>query len=174
MVFSGPHFFVGNPFNKTPRRVCTQNSHYDVLDLTMLPDDYLPRTNYVPACRAEEYEARTPRVSWLEEGEDEPRRVTDYYRVVNREMVGTAAERTLISAIVPCEVAVASCVTTAFRDIGQMLDFAALSMSIVLDFMVRTAGATHVRRSQLRRLPILTDDCDSRIRAALRIRVVGG
>ena len=57
LVFSGPHFFVGNLYNKTPRAVCTQNSHYDVLDLTTLPDDYLPRTNYVPACSAE-YEAR--------------------------------------------------------------------------------------------------------------------
>ena len=51
LVLSGPHFFVGNAFNKTPRREqCTLNSHYDVLDLTELAgDDYLPRTNYVPA-----------------------------------------------------------------------------------------------------------------------------
>ena len=172
LILSGPHFFVGNPFNKTPRRVCTQNSHYDMLDLTTLPDDYLPRTNYVPACGVDEYEARTPRVSWCEEGEDEPRPVTDFYRVVNREMVGPAAERTLIPAIIPRQVAVTICVTTAFRDTGQMLDFAALSMSIVLDFLIRTAGATHVRLSQLRGLPILTEDCDPHIRAALRIRAL--
>ena len=101
LVFSGPHFFVGNPFNKAPREVCTQNSHYDVLDLTTLPEDYLPRTNYVPACSKEEYEARTPRVGWREEGEDEPRKVSDYYRVIAREMVGPAAERTLIPAVIP-------------------------------------------------------------------------
>ena len=71
LILSSPHFFVGNPFNKTPRAVCTQNSHYDVLDLTTLPDDYLPRTNYVPACGAEEYEARTPKVGWREDWEDE-------------------------------------------------------------------------------------------------------
>ena len=29
-VLSGPHFFLANPFNKTPRRVCTANGHYDV------------------------------------------------------------------------------------------------------------------------------------------------
>ncbi|MBF0453110.1 MAG: class I SAM-dependent DNA methyltransferase, partial [Candidatus Magnetomorum sp.] len=58
-ILSGPHFFVGNPFNKTPRAKCTQNSHYDTLDLTTLPDDYLPRTNYVPDCDAEEYRKRT-------------------------------------------------------------------------------------------------------------------
>jgi hypothetical protein len=37
-ILSGPHFFVGNPCYKTPRAQCTQNSHYDILDLTDLPD----------------------------------------------------------------------------------------------------------------------------------------
>ena len=50
LVLSGPHFFVGNPFYKTPRRVCDTHAAYDVLDLTVLPYDYLPRTNYVRAC----------------------------------------------------------------------------------------------------------------------------
>ena len=173
LILSGPHFFVGNPFNKTPREVCTQNSHYDVLDLTTLPEDYLPRTNYVPACGAEEYEARTPRVGWCEEGEDEPRKVSDYYRVIAREMVGPAAERTLIPAIIPKGVATIHTNTaTAFRDLGQMLDFAALSMSIVLDFFIKTTGTGHVNLSYLRRLPILTEDCDPCIRAALRIRAL--
>ena len=211
LVLSGPHFFVGNPFNKTPRRECTQNSHYDVLDLTTLPEDYLPRTNYVPACSPDEYDRRTPRVSWREtgetvkeedakvvekkagdtpgkvterhvantghrpaqaEGEEAPRKVTEYYRVVNREMVGSAAERTLITAVIPRDVAVTTSVTTAFRDAGTLIDFAALSMSIELDFMIRTAGAGHVRLSQLNRLPVLADTCDPRIRNALRIRAL--
>ena len=63
-VLSGPHFFVGTPFYKTPRTVCTANSHYDCLDLTQIPDDYLPRTNYVPACSPAEYAERTPQVPW--------------------------------------------------------------------------------------------------------------
>ncbi|HRY16032.1 MAG TPA: hypothetical protein P5330_09210, partial [Candidatus Competibacteraceae bacterium] len=42
-VLSGPHFYVGNPFNKTPRTACTANGHYDVIDLTAIPDDFLPR-----------------------------------------------------------------------------------------------------------------------------------
>ncbi|WP_290523673.1 hypothetical protein [Alcanivorax sp.] len=59
-VLSGPHFFVGSPFYKTPRAECTKNSDYDVLDLQTLPDDYLPRTNYVPACDPATYRDRTP------------------------------------------------------------------------------------------------------------------
>ena len=173
LILSGPHFFVGNPFNKTPRRVCTQNSHYDVLDLTTLPDDYLPRTNYVPACSTEEYDARTPRVSWCEPGEDEPRKVTDYYRLIHREMISAALERTLVTAIIPKGVGlIHTCLATAFRDVGQLLDFAALSMSIVLDFFMKTTGAGHANLSWLSRLPILTEDCDPHIRAALRIRAL--
>ena len=34
LALSGPHFFVGNPFSKTPCRECMENSHYDMLDLT--------------------------------------------------------------------------------------------------------------------------------------------
>ncbi len=47
-VLSGPHFYVGNPFNKTPRTACTANGHYDDIDLTAIPDDFLPRAVYRP------------------------------------------------------------------------------------------------------------------------------
>lgn len=50
-VISGPHFFVGTPLNKTPRSSCTANSHYDDIDLTEIPDDYLPRAVYRPGDR---------------------------------------------------------------------------------------------------------------------------
>ena len=49
LIYSGPHFFVGTPFYKTPRSEVKNNSHYDVIDLTRIEDDYVPRTNYVPA-----------------------------------------------------------------------------------------------------------------------------
>ncbi|MGL5041170.1 MAG: hypothetical protein ACRC6D_13935 [Aeromonas sp.] len=62
-ILSGPHFFVGNPFYNTPRAVCDTNKAYDNLDLLTLPDDYLPRTNYIPACDAQEYAHRIPRVN---------------------------------------------------------------------------------------------------------------
>ena len=36
-ILSGPHFFVGTPFYKTPRSVCTENGHYDVLTSPVCP-----------------------------------------------------------------------------------------------------------------------------------------
>ena len=172
-VVSGPHFFVGNAFNKTPRRECILNSHYDVLDLTELPADYLPRTNYVPACESTEYSDRTPRVSWTEEGESEPRAATDYYRVVNRRMVGSDAERTLITALIPKRAAtIHTVVATAFRRAADSLDFAALTYSTVLDFFIKTTGATEVNVSWLLQLPILGDSCPLHLRLALRGRAL--
>ena len=100
-VLSGPHFYVGNPLSKTPKRVCETHKAYDTLDLEHLPDDYLPRANYRPACDAQTYAARVPRVSWVEEGEHEARPVTAYYRLTARTMVSPSAERTLIQSILP-------------------------------------------------------------------------
>ncbi|OPX18825.1 MAG: hypothetical protein BZ151_12560, partial [Desulfobacca sp. 4484_104] len=42
-ILSGPHFFVGNPFYKTPRAECTLNSHYDATTCPA-PTTYRPAT----------------------------------------------------------------------------------------------------------------------------------
>ena len=173
MVVSGPHFSVGNPLNKTPRERCTKSSDYDCLDLTTLPDYYLPRTNYVRACREDEYALRTPRVSWIEFGDTAPRNVTEFYRVVNRRMVGPTAERTLITALAPKDIAlIHTVVATAFRNPLDCVDFVALSMSVVLDFFIKSTGTGEMNLSWLNRIPILTEDCAPSIRSALRARAL--
>lgn len=149
-VLSGPHFFVGNPFYNTPRAVCETNKAYDNLDLLTLPDDYLPRTNYIPACDAQEYAKRTPRVTWTEQGEDEPRKVTDYYRFVNRRMFGGSSERSFISAILPKGFAnINTCVATAFESNNVLVNFTGLSHSIVYDFILKSTGKSDLYGAQL-------------------------
>ena len=172
MVVSGPHFFVGNPLNKTPREGCATNKDYDCLDLHLLSHDYLPRTNYVPACDEDEYARRTPKVTWIEDGDTEPSNVTDFYRVVNREMVGPSAERTFTAALLPKEVAGSTVVATAFRHLFDCVDFLAISVSIVLDFFIKSTATGHVRSSWLNRLPVLDDACLPAIRDALRVRAL--
>jgi type II restriction/modification system DNA methylase subunit YeeA len=153
-VLSGPHFFVGNPFYNTAKVVCDTNKAYDNLDLLTLPDDYLPRTNYIPACDAQEYAKRTPRVSWKEQDEDEPRKVTDYYRFVNRRMFGASSERSMISSIVPKHVAhIHPVLSTTFREPISLLSFSAFCYSIVADFYLKTTGRADVYESTLRGFP---------------------
>lgn len=144
-VLSGPHFFVGNPFNKTPRSICTLNSHYDVLDLESLPDDYLPRSNYRPACSTDEYQARIPRVSWVEPGENLPRKVTEYYRQAFRGMLSQSGERTLIGALVcPGVGHIHGVQTTVFKSVKDLIFQSAFSSSIIADFYVKSTGRSNL------------------------------
>ncbi|TLF53268.1 hypothetical protein FEI13_01325 [Halomonas urmiana] len=156
-ILSGPHFFVGNPLFKSPRPGCKSNKDYDNLDLEALPDDYLPRTNYVPACDADTYAARTPRVSWTEEGENQPRKVTEYYRFVNRRMFGASSERSFTGAVVPKQVAnINTAVTTAFRSTQQLIEFAGPTISIVYDFFLKSTGKSDLYGSHLETFPLIS------------------
>ena len=157
-VLSGPHFYVGNPFSKTPRAICNSNKAYDVLDLEFLPDDYLPRNNYRPACGAKEYQARIPRVSWVEHGENESRKVTEYYRFVNRRMFSPSAERSFVSTIQPRNVVhLNPVISTVFRYENDLIGFAGTSFSLPVDFLLRSTGKTDLYESTLKNFPLVKD-----------------
>ena len=158
-VLSGPHFFLANPFNKTPRKVCTANGHYDVLDLETLPDDYLPRTNYRPMADRAEYLRRTPRVSWVKEGELQGRAVTEFFRYVHRRRIGPSSERTLSCAIAPPGTAHVHTVLSLTFARGRMLvDTAATMSSCVADFFVKSTGLADLYDSTLSRIPLVHAD----------------
>lgn len=157
-VLSGPHFYVGNPLSKTPKPICETHKAYDSLDIENLPDDYLPRSNYLPACDAAEYFRRVPRVSWVEEGEREVRAVTKYYRMAHRRQLSQSGERTLISSIAPVGAAhIHPVITTTFRWQPDLVVFAALCSSLVFDFLVKSTGKGDLYESTLRLFPILDE-----------------
>lgn len=154
-VFSGPHFFLANPFNKTPRRICAANKQYDPLDLESLPDDYLPRTNYRPMEVEEEYLRRVPRVPWVEDGELMAKPVTAHFRVINREMLAQSGERTLHTALIPMGPAwMKTSVGHTFRENAEMIGFLAFSHALPIDFFVKSTGIGHANISFVGMLPI--------------------
>lgn len=135
-ILSGPHFFVANPFYKTPQAVCNTNRSYDTIDLTAIPDDYMPRTNYVPACDQQEYLKRTPRVPW---GDNKP--VTEFYRLVSRFMLSQSGERTLISALAPPSLGhIHTCLSIIFEDASLIGTQMGCFCSLPYDFFVKTTG----------------------------------
>ncbi|MEM0570439.1 class I SAM-dependent DNA methyltransferase [Salmonella enterica] len=147
-ILSGPHFYVGTPLYKTPREICTEKGHYDCLDLLTLPDDYLPRTNYIPACDVQEYAKRTPRVTWTESGEDEPRKVTNYYRLALRAMISIGAEKGLVPALVPKDVAHTNGVRTyCFNSSDLLIRVSGAAYSLIYDFMMKLSGRTNLHQS---------------------------
>ena len=161
-VLSGPHFFVGNPLSRTPRAVCTEKGHYDTLDLESLPDDYLPRSNYRPACDAAIYAARVPRVPWNEVGEVEAKPVTANYRFVARSMLSLSGERTLIAAVLcPQATHIDPVHSVIFKDDSRMVAFLAGSLSLPFDYWTKTTGNPRFRDNLARYLPLLETDQQS-------------
>ena len=150
LVLSGPHFFVGNPCYKTPRRVCSLNSDYDVLELTEIPSDYLPRTNYVPACDSVEYARRIPRVPW---GNQEP--MTLYYSLCASKMLSITGERTLQPALIPPGCShIDGVFSVTFRKNSDLLHVSSLWTALVYDFYIKTTGKSNFRGDLARYLPI--------------------
>jgi hypothetical protein len=150
LIFSGPLFNVANPLYQTPKAVCNTNRAYDCLDLTTLPDEYLPRTNYRPDVPKPEYRCRTPRVPW---GNREA--VTEFYRVTSREMLSQAGERTYVPSLLPKGAGhVHTCISTAFPDSISTIDFLSMGISIPVDFFVKSTGMGHANKNVLRQLPL--------------------
>ena len=140
-VVSGPHFFLANAYNKTPRRVCTANKHYDAIDLETLPQDYLPRTNYRAMKDREEYLRRVPKVSWDTCDSDSRSRVTDFYRLTFRNMLQPSNERSLVCAITPPGPAHVHSVRSAvFAQPSDLLASAFVCFSLIGDFFVKSMG----------------------------------
>lgn len=155
-ILSGPHFFVGNPMFQTPKRICETHRAYDNLDLQTLPDDYLPRTNYTPACDPATYRDRTPHVPWVEEGEQQGRLVTEYYRFVNRRMFGASSERSFISTVMPKGAGhINTAVSTVMRDEKQLVNFAAATFSVAYDFYLKSTGKSDLYGQLLATFPLL-------------------
>ncbi len=169
-VVSGPHFFLANPYMKTPRMVCTEKGHYDVLDLQSLPESYLPRTNYIPMIDRVEYDRRIPFVSWREfEGNSsqsngtadsntnrsEQKRVTDYFRLVFRKMISPSSERTLTGCIIPPLVAHTNgAISIVFKNLQDVPRTAAFLSSIVLDFLLKSTGKVNLYEDSISTLLI--------------------
>lgn len=151
LILSGPHFFVGNPLYKTPREICTEKGHYDVLDLTVLPDAYLPRATYVRSCDQVEYDKRTPRVPW-----NLNPLVADFFRLISRTMLPPPNERTLTAAICPRGArTIDNVFSLVFKNIKFLPIVAATFASIPFDFWVKTTGKTHFRNELASQLPLL-------------------
>ncbi|MFG3392642.1 DNA methyltransferase family protein [Streptomyces parvus] len=66
LVLQGPHFGIGTPISKQPKVPCRGNHDWVSFDLVALPEDAVPRTNYVrpEACSLRDYEREQTR--WLD------------------------------------------------------------------------------------------------------------
>lgn len=149
MVIQGPMFHIGNPLNKTPRRLCRFNADYDVIDLTSLPIDYVQRVNFMPAISLEQYRRQSTKSVLAQDKVH-----GDHYRVAVREMIALNSERSFISCILPPQVLhVSSVQSVAFASVENLLNFATLAHSLIFDFYYKATGRAHFQAQDFKRLP---------------------
>lgn len=146
-VLQGPHIFVANPFYKTPRRICATHASYDWIDLNEISRSYTPRSNF--GVNGEAAQRELSRCRW-----NPTLRHCDVYRVAVREMVNLTSERSLISAVIPKGVSHINTIrSVAFSDLRDLMNFQALTCSVVLDGMYKMSGRDHFGDSDAKRVP---------------------
>ena len=172
-ILSGPHFSISTPLNKTPRRSCRLNSDYDPIELSAIPEKYLPRTNYIPACSYRRYCRSIPGVPWQSSaGNFDRRSVAHHFRAVHRRMTHPALERSLVSAIFPRRVGhIETCYGIAFSSNRRLADFSCLCSSIPVDFFIKTIAATDITNDTIGMIPF--PDIPPTVQRYLYIRLLG-
>ncbi len=149
MIYSGPHIGVANPLFKCSRQECRLNSDYDNIDLTNVPESYLQRCNYSPACSVEEFLNRIPRTSW-------GTKYISQYSISSRKMLNQGGERTLISAITPTQ-------TTFIHGLfgmntkGKLSVISGIMASLPVDFYLKITGKANGRFDTFSGFPVFDD-----------------
>jgi len=148
MVLNGPHFFVANPLYKTPRSLCLLNSDYDTLNLSLLKEDFVPRTNYIPS---EDLITFKDRIKGLKKNH----LWIDSFRLTFSRRLSVSGERTLQPAIMPPKIThINGVISTEFDEIKYLLEFAGLTSSLVYDFYIKTIGRGDLYDFVLKDIPL--------------------
>jgi hypothetical protein len=86
----------------------------------------------------------------------EARRVTQYYRFANREMLSQSGERTLIPTIIPPGVGhVHTIFSTTCRALADLVGLYGASLSLPVDFRVKSTGMGHANKNVISQFPLL-------------------
>lgn len=161
MIYSGPHLFVSNPLYKTPREVCTEKAHYDVIDHNLIDEEFLPRTNYVP-CNSFDVFKKHLNGFRLGKKDSDGNYVfdnwLDYYKIGFRKMLNHTGDRTLNGSILPPNSThINGVITLTLKNQHDLVEFAGLVSSLVLDFLLKTIGAANLTDSRLNGFPMGVD-----------------
>lgn len=156
-IYSGPHIGVANPLFKTSRRICKLNSDYDNVDLTAIPENYLQRCNYSPACEIGEYARRASETPWG----------TKYYadtKLVARKMLNQGGERTLIGSVVMGGVGHTNgIIGFDFADKNTEAVEGALFASVPYDFFIKAMGKSNLYADNAGKLPVVRSKFDQQL-----------
>ena len=151
LILTGPIVGLANPLAKCPIRSSRHNSDYEDIDLGLVPDDYLPRSNYVSALPWNIYRNLVRSVPW-----DRSVKHIDCPRIVLREYVNPSNERSLQCCLIGSGIAhVHVCESVAFKDWRYLIEVCTLWNALPYDFITKSFQITHMRTSFTSQLPLV-------------------
>jgi len=161
MVYSGPHFYVSNPLYKTPNEKCILSSDYEIIDHNLNNETFVARTNYIPNENPQSFPNLIKgfkTIKKISDGNVVFDNWIDYYKVGFRKMLGQPNERTLFVAILlPQTTHTNGVISVIFKENKNLIELTALTSSIIMDFFIKTIGATNLTDSRLSAFPLGID-----------------
>jgi hypothetical protein len=159
MVYSGPHIYVSNPLYKSPNSICKiANTDFSVIEHNFINEDFISRTNYVPNLKSENFPNlikgfKSDKID--ENGDETYDRWIEYYKLGFRKMLSQVGERTLNPNILPPNTTHTNgIISVIFSNNNNLIELSALTSSIVLDFFIKTVGASNLTDSRLSAFPL--------------------
>ncbi|OAA17442.1 hypothetical protein CAFEA_11000 [Corynebacterium afermentans subsp. afermentans] len=144
VILQGPHLGVSTPMVKQPNPSLKSNKDWSEIDLESMTASFIPATAYQPdRTNQPRYDADYTR--WVLDGATVSSR--DFYRVGWRVMAATTGYRTTYPSLVPPGATHVDTVGSAAstEDVADTVLVGATLSSLVVDFLVRASGVSHLR-----------------------------
>ncbi len=146
VILQGPHLTVATPLSQQPNPSMRSNKDYSSIDIDVIGEDFIPRTNYQIVKPYDQYLAGYPK--WHSEPS------STYFRLAWREMCDSATVRTLHSALLPAgPTHVGGLLSLSVDDPSDLAVMAGFASSITADFLIKVMGVGHVKTSALGKIP---------------------
>ncbi|MEO3782868.1 class I SAM-dependent DNA methyltransferase [Actinocorallia sp. B10E7] len=168
VILQGPHFSIATPIAKHPKNPCKSNNDWLPWNLTTLPRDAIPATNYLRACDRTTYESAQDK--WTK-SDKITRQCTEFYRLAWRRMIPFNSERSLFAALIPPGPAHVNAVhTMALQSNLSTVLAAGFWSSLPLDYLLRITGRADLQIGDAPNIP--TGQPDHPLAPALLLRTL--
>ena len=139
-ILQGSHLSTGPSMFRTPNADHKSYGDHTVLDLTHIPDDYFPRSNFAIDCGEMAFNQAIPSTPWRFPH-------TSDFRIACRASVGLNNERTLKACVIPLSsYHVNSLFYIALRSYSDLVRTLQGCLTIVVDGFIKTTGSTATMR----------------------------
>lgn len=149
VLYAGPNFFVSNPLYKTPRSICTEKNHYDIIELSEIESNYSARTNYtinneniLSSFNAPVSKILGKETKWL-----------DTNKLVFSKMLNTSSERTLQPSLLHKKSSHVNSVVSVVLKMDELIRLGSLCTSIIYDFLIKSTGKSNLYDELIKNIP---------------------